>query len=109
MLGSFHCKLRKNMAVYTLKKTSDIEKKLKILRQQMYGKDSTRSSVFSLQPSDKTKKADSKRLMTESYFASDTTYLYKDLSKIGLLSFLAIGSQLVLFFLIKNHVLNLNF
>lgn len=97
------------MAVYTLRKTSDIEKKLKILRQQMYGKDSMQSSDISLQTSDKTKKTDDRQPMIDRHFVSDTTYLYKDLSKIGLLSFLAIGSQLFLFFLIKNHVLNLNF
>lgn len=94
------------MAVYTLKKTSDIEKKLKILRQQMHGKEE-----FGVQRSeirDKKETATNYELRTTN-LTSDISYLYKDLSKIGLFSFIAVGSQLILFFLIQNHVLNLNF
>lgn len=99
------------MAVYTLKTTSDIEKRLKILRQQLYGKEDIKSSAikYSAKRDDRrpTRLADGS--MSDDYFVSDTAYLYKDLAKIGLFSSLAIGSQLVLFFLIQNHVLNLNF
>ena len=106
------------MAIHESKKQSDLEKRLKLLRQQVYGKENRQSSspsgAHSYQLSDKKKiKSDDRyrpqvgRLTTDSY--SDTTYLYHDLFKILTLSSLAIGVQLILFMLLKNHILNLNF
>ena len=94
------------MAVYTLKKTSDIEKRLKTLRQQIYGRDQFRDQNSEIR--DKKETATNYEPRTTN-LTSDITYLYNDLFKIGLFSCLAIGSQLVLFFLLQNHVINLNF
>lgn len=97
------------MAIQQTKKQSDLEKRLRLLRQQVYGKD--QSSTISYQSSDKKQeRSDDRRLTTESYFAtSDVSYLYQDLLKILILSSLAIGAQVIIFILSKNHILNINF
>jgi hypothetical protein len=92
------------MAIQLSKKQSDLEKRLKILHNQVYGK--SQSSAISYQLSDKNKSGD-RRLTTESY--SDVVFLQKDLLKILILSSLAIGSQIILYFLLQKHIVNLNF
>lgn len=92
------------MAIQLSKKQSDLEKRLKLLHNQVYGK--SQSSAISYQLSDK-KKSDDRGLTTESY--SDIVYLQKDLLKIFTLSSLAIASQIILFFSLQRHILNLNF
>lgn len=95
------------MAITESKKQSDLEKRLKLLRQQVYGREDRQSSAISFQT--KQKKSNDRRLTTDSYsVSSDITYLYQDLSKIGILTSLAIGIQIALFILTKNHILNLN-
>lgn len=81
------------MAIQQSYKQSDLEKRLKLLRSQVYGKSEA-------------KQLSSK---TSTPLKSDTVYLYQDLLKIGLFSSAAIGIQIVLFFLIQNHILKLNF
>lgn len=105
-----------SMSIQQTKKLSDLEKRLKLLRQQMYGKENRELSAISYQLSDKNKRSEHRYqpkadgLKTESYPAnSDITYLYQDLSKIGILAFFTIGVQIILFILTKNHILNLNF
>lgn len=95
------------MAIQQQKKQSDIEKRLQLLRRQVYGKN--QSSAVSYQLSDEKQKKSDDRLTTESYSISDLTYLHHDLLKILLFSSLAIGIQLILFFLMRNHILNINF
>jgi len=70
------------MAIQQQKKQSDIEKRLELLRKQVYGK-----KEFSVKSA----------VTTNS--SSDLTYLHKDLLKILVFSSLAIGIQLILFFL----------
>lgn len=69
---------------------SDLEKKLKILESQLYGKrlDQT-SNIQSQHPSSSIQHLTS---------ISDITYLRQDLTKILILSSLAVGIQLVLYF-----------
>ena len=99
------------MAIQQSKKQSDLEKRLQLLRKQVYGGSKNQSSATSYQLSDKKQeKSDDLRPTTDSYSAiSDLTYLHQDLLKIMTFSSLAIGVQLLLFFLLKNHILNLNF
>jgi len=93
------------------KKQSDLEKRLRLLRTQVYGKEQSSAHSYQLSDersslTDKTNKSDDRRLTTESY--SDITYLYQDLLKIGIFSTLALGLQIILFILTKNHILNIN-
>ncbi len=85
------------MAIQELKKQSDLEKRLQILRRQVYGKQEFRAQKDSL----------SHPVQTSSSL-TDLSYLYHDLLKTLLFSSLAIGAQILLFFLMKNHILNIN-
>ena len=86
------------MSITAAKKQSDLEKRLRLLRQQVYGTDKKQA------------KSEDRQLTTDSYsIISDTSYLYQDLLKIGMLATCAIGMQIILFILTKNHILNLNF
>lgn len=80
------------MALLQSKKHSDLEKRLKLLRQQVYGK------------------VEGANQTQVDYSASaDINYLSSDLFKILTLSSLAIGIQVILFLLVRNHILNINF
>ena len=107
------------MAIHQTQKQSDLEKRLKLLRQQVYGKENRQSSAISplrreasYQLSDKTKKSDGRYqpkvsgLTTNSY--SEITYLRGDLTKIALFASLAFGFQIILFYLLQNHILKIN-
>ncbi len=72
---------------------TDLEKRLQIIRRQVYGKDQ-QSNYSSSRQIDET---------------TDLAYFYQDLLKILTLSSLAISTQFVLFVLSQNHILNLNF
>jgi len=76
-----------------MRMATDLEKRLRLLRQQVYGKEIVSRGETAKSTSDHT----------------DIIYLYQDLTKIGLLATLAIGIQIILFILTKNHILNLNF
>jgi len=92
------------MAITESKKQSDIEKRLQLLRQQVYGKESEKLRMTQLKPANQ--KAGESAVES---FRSDTAYLHQDLFKILILSSLAIGIQLILFILTRNHILNLFF
>lgn len=87
------------MAITEAKKQSDLEKRLKLLRQQVYGKSAEKLTY----------RHTDNPIASDSLKSTDITYLHQDLFKILTLSSLAIGVQLILFILMKNHVLNLNF
>lgn len=89
------------MAIVQTKKQSDLEKRLKLLRQQVYGKEKVESIT---RPANYQQHA-----APSSQPTTDLTYLYQDLFKILVFSSFAIGAQVILFFLSKNHILNLNF
>lgn len=113
MLGSIV-----RMAIHQTKQQTDIEKRLKILRQQIYGK----SSEHSENSDDlKARKSESQAfrytdtlslsdaLSPSESFRTDVVSLHQDLLKISILAGSALGIQLILFFLIQNHLLSLNF
>ena len=91
------------MAITESKKQSDLERRLKLLRQQVYGKMERSES-----PKPQHIKTSIQR-PGENLVSSDITFLYQDLSKIGILATIAVGIQIVLFLLIRNHILNINF
>lgn len=95
------------MAIQQTKKQSDLEKRLQLLRRQVYG-GNTQSSGIRYQISDKnTNESDNQQMIVNNNSMSDVIYLRQDLLKIFAFSSIAIGVQVVLFFLLKNHILNL--
>lgn len=100
----------KFMSLHQLKKQSDLEKRLRLLRQQVYGKEKLDVRSEKLESSNLTSNIPPQGPTSHiSSPTSDITYLYQDLFKIGILASLAIGVQVILFMLTKNHILNLNF
>ena len=91
------------MAIQESKKQTDIEKRLSLLRNQLYGKVPLQKNKYS------GNLVSSSLQNRSTTITSDAAYLYQDLLKIGIFASLALGIQIVLFFLIKNHVLNLKF
>ncbi len=90
------------MAITESRKQSDLEKRLKLLRQQVYGK-TDRSDYPKIEISENHKSQHTDTL------TSDVSYLYQDLFKILALSSSAIGIQLILYLLTRNHILNIKF
>ncbi len=95
------------MAIHQTKKQTDLEKRLRLLRQQVYGQNTSRSEDQTFRYPDTLAKSGTPK--SSESFRSDITYLRQDLFKILTLSTLAIGIQLALFFLSENHILNLVF
>lgn len=91
------------MAIHESRHQSDLEKRLRLLRQQMYGKGQL--SAISFQPSDKNKSED-RRLTTKS--SLDITYLQADLFKIATFSAFMFGAQIILYYLFQQNILKIN-
>lgn len=104
------------MAIQRTKKQSDLEKRLQLLHRQVYGRGSDTSirphaDIPTHRPTDTLtyRYTDTPIHRSASPAISDISFLHQDLLKILLFSSLAIGIQLLIFFLSKNHILNLNF
>ncbi len=108
MLGSIVRKVtlepNKLMPIQQSKKQSDLEKRLKILRRQVYGKNIALSDTPIQQYSDAMM-----HRTTGTLASPDASYLYRDLSKILVLALVALTIQFSLFILLKNHIISLNF
>lgn len=87
-----------NMPIRQLKKQSDLEKRLLLLRRQVYGKETLSFS-----------KQTNQHQFADSKPATEAAYLKHDLIKILFFSSLAIGIQIFIAYLIKNNILNINF
>ncbi|MCR4305740.1 MAG: hypothetical protein NUV73_01505 [Candidatus Daviesbacteria bacterium] len=98
------------MAIEQTKKQSDLEKRLQLLRRQVYGKNQKEV----IEP-----KNSSTRLVyrhtdtpthrnTDILTSSDLIYLHQDLLKIVTFASFAIGTQILLFFILKNNILKIN-
>lgn len=106
----------------------DIEKRLKLLRQQVYGRSSEHSE--NKEPdsvgteTQEVRRSDTSEDLTYRYsdtptssgipahsesFRSDITYLRHDLVKITSFATVAFGVQIILFFLLRNNILKLPF
>ena len=85
------------MAIQTSYKQSELEKRVKILRQQTYGKRHIRY----------TKETNMQRPDQSITIHSENLYLRQDLLKISLLTALAFGIQITLFYLVQNNVLKI--
>lgn len=105
------------MAIQQMKQQSDLEKRLQLLRRQVYGKGPENRYISkpvnqrvneSTTPTHQYTEPLIHRT-TDTPVSSDLTYLHQDLLKILILASLAIGSQIILYILSKNHILNLNF
>ena len=82
MLGSI---VPKYMAITESKRQSDLEKRLKLLRQQVYGKLANQQISKSVhQPIGKLK-TNTQIYQSNTASVSDVTYLFQDLSKIFLI------------------------
>ncbi len=97
-----------SMASTESRKKSDLEKRLKILRQQISGREKVSDTLYQVSSgiNDSGKISHNSNSLNT---VSDVTYLRTDLTKILILSACAIGFQFILLFLLKNHILNLNF
>lgn len=83
----------RTMAIHKTYTQSALEKRLQIIRKQVYGKN------ISTDLSTTTTNIDND---------SEVKHLRFDLFKIGILTSLALGIQIIVYYLIKNNVLKLN-
>lgn len=97
------------MAIHETKKQSDLEKRLKLLRQQVYGKENVSSIKYQVSNGKKVPIAEAVPVSKAITHNTDIPYLYHDLTKIGILCSLALGVQFVLFILMRNQILNFKF
>jgi len=99
------------MAIQQTKRQSDLEKRLQILRRQVYGKSPERTTETKMSETPTHRYTDTLHRPTDAPTnrTTDLTYLNQDLLKILIFSSLAIGAQIVLFFLSKNQIINLKF
>jgi hypothetical protein len=88
------------MPTHKTHKKTDLEQKLKIVNQQLYGK-----STYSFSPTEASKTAVSNAKSD----TSDVAYLKIDLTKIIFLAGLAIGAQFLIYTLIQNKIIALPF
>ncbi len=86
------------MAIHQTKHQTDLEKRLQLLKRQVYGK-STDQPVY----------RHTDLPLSGTPVTSDLSYLHKDLLKILIFASVAISTQAILFFLLKNQILNINF
>jgi hypothetical protein len=95
---------RTNMAVLQGKKQTDLEKRMKMLQNQLYGKQEDKSLTHSNQPINEarmslnTDNSDQLRTSIRTENHSDIAFLKSDLTKIIILSSLAFGAEAVLYF-----------
>lgn len=99
------------MAIQQTKKQSDLEKRLRLLRQQVYGKhvEATTTQTTSTPSSYNFQAKKTESRIDFQIASTDINYLYQDLLKIFTLASLALAIQIVLFFLLKQSILNFNF
>lgn len=97
------------MAIQQTKQQSDLEKRLKILRRQMYGKNPGTIKTTVNQDVQKSAYRYTGSTTSSETHIADLKYLNQDLLKILIFSSSAIVIQFVLFFALKNHILNINF
>lgn len=84
------------------KKLTDTEKRLQVLKTQLFGKESNQIKVQTAPANIQTNSP------SASYQPQDLSYLRKDLKKIALLAFVAIGAQLILYMQFTFKVLRIN-
>lgn len=101
------------MAIQQSKRQQELEKRLQILRRQVYGRGSNRSEVRIDQKTGKSDtliyRSSDTPILSETPISSDLTYLRQDLLKILIFSSFAIGTQIILFIFLQNHLLNIKF
>ena len=101
------------MAVNVTKRKDNLESKIHKLNEQLSGKQaglaSRQGNYISIPVQFNKDNLSTGSLRNQSLeTSSDTIYLHQSLTKIALFSTLAIGSQLLLFFLTRSHIININ-
>lgn len=110
--------VREHMPVHQIKKQSDLEKRLKHLEFQLYGKkekldvrsekiDKEAGSLKLEIPTSNIKLHNPSSNLQHPTSSSDITYLRHDLTKILILSGLAVGAQLLLYLSSRSNLLRL--
>ncbi len=102
------------MAIHQTKGKSDLEKRFKALRAQVYGQyhptgqtpNTPSQSVYSI--SAVAKKIED-QATAKTAAVSDTQHLYSSVTKIALLVSIAIGAELLLYFMTKSKIIHLGF
>lgn len=89
------------MSIHQTKKDT-ADKKLQKIQEQLHGKQIHYQDSFSFKATTDVPKISSNNQV------SDIKYLHQSLIKISIISFLAIGIQILLFYLQQNHYINLN-
>lgn len=100
------------MAIQETKRQSDLEKRLQSLRRQVYGRGTeSQQSAKTEGPINKFSLSNipMHKAPVSNQAISETAFLRQDLFKILTFSSVAIGAQLIIFFILKNHILNINF
>jgi len=102
------------MSIHQTKQQSDLEKRLRLLRQQVYGRSANQYISKSVSQKDSESDTPTHSLReasrpTDTLILSDFTYLRHDLFKILFLSSVAIGAQIILFYLMQHNLLKFNF
>lgn len=96
------------MAIQQQKKQSDLEKRLQLLRRQVYGK-TEKASYSASKLVNNTESLIAQALNSGVVYKADISFLYQDLLKIGIFATIALSLQIILFFLSRNQIINLNF
>ena len=103
------------MAIHQTKQQSDLEKRLKLLRQQVYGKqkwemgsEKVENEVGNGNQNIPLQYPTSHLPHPTSSIRSDLTYLRHDLSKIAILASAAFAIQAILYYLLQNNILKIN-
>lgn len=112
MIGSI--KHKASMAIHQTKGKSDLEKRFRQLRAQVYGQShpteqtpsTPRSSAYSISS---VAKLVENQAGTKTADISDMQHLYTSVTKIALLTSLAIGAELLLYFMTNSKIINLKF
>lgn len=95
------------MTINRIKKTSDLEKRMRILKSQIYGKNPGDQYISKSVNQKKHTSDIPTHRYTDTLISSDISYLYRDLFKILTFSSIAIGTQIVLYFALSKNLIRL--
>lgn len=98
---------RLQMSINSQKKQSDLEKRFKQMQSQFYGKETLKLSPSNFVIPENLKSVPSSKNLN--FVSSDLEFLYRDLTKIFILSMMAFGIQIVIFYLFQNNILRVSY
>ncbi len=95
------------MAIQRTRATSDLEKRLKVLNQQLYGKERSATNNQKTTTHKMSLKSNNAAILKTDSSISDITYLKHDLTKIAIFTALALGLQFSLFYALQHNLVKL--